>query len=219
MHAMTLSTVAHHEAGHVIGVLPLKRKIEIVRIEEDLSGHLLLCPNTRARVPLWDSLTASFEIASDLAGVIAAAHFHHEQASNDDDDIAARGGLGDLKNLRCRLAILCNDDSGKMRVLRARAWDAACKLVGNYWGSIAEIAGELLRKRRLFDGDVRACVRRVGDGILLREQPPSAIMPARAPRRVPRPGPWRSAAASSSRSTSAASSAESSPSQRAFDGG
>ena len=69
-------------------------------------------------------------------------------------------------------------------MLRARAWDAACKLVGNYWGSIAEIAGELLRKRRLFDGDVRACVRRVGDGILLREQPPSAIMPARAPRRV-----------------------------------
>ena len=181
MHAMSLATIAHHEAGHAIAVLPLKRKIEIVRIENDLSGHLLLCDrNERAGVPTPDSLTAVFEIAADFAGVIAGARFDEEVALNDDSDIEARGGSGDLKNLRCKLAIMCNDDAGKMRVLRERAWDAACRLVENYWRSIAEVAGELLRKRRLFDHDIRECVCRVGDRVLLREQP-SAVMTTRAP--------------------------------------
>jgi hypothetical protein len=103
--------------------------------------------------------------------------YHGETALDDDEDIEARGGGGDVRNLRCKLGIICGDDDAKKRALRARAWDAATSFVENYWGSIVEIAGELLRRRRLFDRDVRECVRRVGDHILLREQP-SAVMPA-----------------------------------------
>jgi hypothetical protein len=182
MHAMSLSTIAHHEGGHVIGILAVKRKIEIVRVEEDLSGHCL-CEERRVRIPAWDSLTAACEVASDLAGVVAAARYHGETAPDDEDDIEARGGVGDLRNVKCKLALICCDDDAKKRALRARAWDAACKLVENYWGSIVEIAGELLRRRRLFHDDVCRCVRAAGDHILLREQP--SAMPARAPRVVP----------------------------------
>jgi hypothetical protein len=182
---MTVSMIAHHEGAHAVCVMALRRRIEIIRVEQDLSAHCL-CEQRRARIPAWDSLTAVFEIASDFAGVVAAARYNGEEALDDDDDIEARGGVGDLRNVKCKLALICCDDDAKKRALRARAWDAANRLVENYWGSIAEIAGELIRRRRLFHDDVCRCVRAAGDHILLREQP-SAVMPARAHRVVT---PW-----------------------------
>jgi hypothetical protein len=179
MHALSLATVSYHESGHAIGVLALKRKIEIIRIEQDLSGHCLLDQRARVPCPAWDSLMATCEVASDFLGVVAAARYHGERALDDDSDIEARGGAGDLKNLRCKLAIICNDNGARMKALRERAWGVAHRLCENYWRSIAKIAEELLCKRRLFHDDVCRCVRAVGDHRLLREQP-SATMPVRA---------------------------------------
>jgi hypothetical protein len=188
MHAMTLHTLAYHEAAHAVGCLAVKRQIEAIRIEADFSGHCL-CTKRHAHIPDFGTLTAAVEIASDFLGVIAGARYHGEVALDNDDDIAARGGVGDLRNVQIKLGLICGDDGGKKLALRARAWDAAYKLCENYWGSIVAIAEELYRKRLLFDGDVRRCVRAAGDHILLREQPSAmaAIMPARAPRVA---APW-----------------------------
>jgi hypothetical protein len=163
--------------------LALRRRIAAVWVE-DLSG-CCECQEKRAPIPEWHTLAAAFVCGSDLIGVIAGARSKDQEVRNDDDDIVRWGGFDDLGNFRKKAALLTDDDASKIENLRRRSWDVASRLASVYWRSITEIATALHCKRQLFHDDVCAAVRRAGDHRLLREQPPSAVMPARAPRVVP----------------------------------
>jgi hypothetical protein len=58
----------------------------MVRFEADFS----VCADKRTNASAWNSLMAACAVASDFAGVIAAARYHGERATGDDDDNASR---------------------------------------------------------------------------------------------------------------------------------